>query len=83
MLDQTLLSGELEDLVDLEEAETFDVDGSALLIGLVVEVRVDGLDLVKLLELKSLHHHGGVRLIICIDSLHPKCCQHHSPCASP
>ena len=58
MLDQTLLSGELEDLVDLEEAEALDVDGSALLIGLVVEVRVDGLDLVKLLELKSLHQWG-------------------------
>ncbi len=60
MLDQTLLCGQLEDLVNLEEAEALDVDGSALLIGLVVEVRVDGLDLVELLELKVLHNHGGL-----------------------
>lgn len=60
MLDQTLLCGQLEDLVDLEEAKALDVDGSALLIGLVIEVRVDGLDLVELLELKVLHHHGGL-----------------------
>ena len=60
MLYQTLLGGKLEDLVDLEETKALNVDGSALLIGLVVEVRVDGLDLVELLELKSLHMTVGL-----------------------
>ena len=60
MLYQTLLGGKLEDLVDLEETKALNVDGSALLIGLVVEVRVDGLDLVELLELKVLHMTVGL-----------------------
>jgi hypothetical protein len=60
VLYQTLLGGKLEDLVDLEETKALNVDGSALLIGLVVEVRVDGLDLVELLELKVLHMTVGL-----------------------
>jgi hypothetical protein len=60
VLYQTLLGGKLEDLVDLKETKALNVDGSALLIGLVVEVRVDGLDLVELLKLKVLHMTVGL-----------------------
>jgi hypothetical protein len=60
VLYQTLFGGKLEDLVDLKETKALNVDGSTLLIGLVVEVRVDGLDLVELLELKSLHMTVGL-----------------------
>ena len=56
MLYQTLLSCQLEDLIDLEETKTLNINGSALLIGLVVVVRVDSLDLVELLKHESLQH---------------------------
>lgn len=59
MLYQTLLGGELEDLVNLEEAKALDIDGSALLVCLMVEMRVDSLDRVELLKLKVLYHHVG------------------------
>lgn len=54
MLDQALLSGDLEDLVNLELAESLDVDGATLLVGFVVEVRVYSLYLVILLKVEHL-----------------------------
>ena len=55
MLNQAFLSGNLENLIDLQVSEALNIDGSAFLIGLVVEVRVDLLDLIVLLKLEDLH----------------------------
>ena len=54
MLNKSLLGGDLEDIVDLELPKALDVDGTTLLIGLVIEVRVNSLDLVVLLEVEDL-----------------------------
>lgn len=54
MLDQALLSGDLEDLVNLELTEALDVDGATLLVSFVVEVRVYSLYLVILLKVEHL-----------------------------
>lgn len=54
MLDEALLSSDLEDLIDLEEAETLDINGAALLVSFVIVVRVDGLNLFILLEVVGL-----------------------------
>ena len=55
MLNQSLLSRQLEDLINLELAESFNVNWSPLLVGLVVEVRVNCLDLVIPLKLEDLY----------------------------
>lgn len=54
VLNQALLGGDLENLIDLEETEALDVDGTALLVGFVIEVRIDGLNLFVLLEIECL-----------------------------
>ncbi len=54
MLDKSLLGGDLEYIVDLELPKALDVDGAALLIGLVVEVRINSLDLIVLLKIEDL-----------------------------
>ena len=61
MLNEAFLCGDLEDVVDLEEPEALDVDGSALLVSAVIEVRVHSLNLVELLEVKRLHM-GNLRV---------------------
>ena len=59
VLDEALLGGQLEDLVNLEVPEALDVDGTPLLIDLMVEVRVHGLHLVILFEDESLQAAAG------------------------
>lgn len=44
-LELTLLSGDLVESVDVELAELLDVDRAALLVGLVVELGVEVVDL--------------------------------------
>ena len=54
MLNQALLSGDLEDLINFEVAEALDVDWATLLVGFVVEVRVYSLDLIVLFKVEHL-----------------------------
>lgn len=54
MSHEAVLGGDLEHIVDLEETQALDVDGATLLVGAVVEVGVDRLDLVILLEVEAL-----------------------------
>jgi hypothetical protein len=54
---KTVFCGNLEDLVDLEETQTLDVDGATLLVRAVVVVRVDSLNLIVLLEVEDLQRH--------------------------
>lgn len=46
VFDKALLGGQLEDLVDLHQAQALDVDGPPLLVCLVVEMRVHCLQMV-------------------------------------
>ena len=54
MLDQSLLGGDLEDLVDLQVAESLDIDGTPFLVCSVIEVRVNSLNLIVFLEVEGL-----------------------------
>ncbi len=54
---KTVFGGNLEHLVNLEETQTLDVDGATLLVGAVVVVRVDSLNLIVLLEVEDLQRH--------------------------
>jgi len=51
MLDHTFFSRELPELVDLKHAHSFDVDGPAKLVNLVVPMGVNLLHLISLLEI--------------------------------
>ena len=41
MLNQTLLIGDLEQVIDFQVTQAFNVDGTTLLVGFVIEVRVN------------------------------------------
>ena len=59
MLDQALFSCQFEKLIDLEQTETLNVDGTTLFVCLVIVVRVDGLDLIEFFKCKILHDGIG------------------------
>ncbi len=54
MLDQALLGSLLEHLVDLQLTESLDVDGTTLLVCLVIVVRVNSLNTFILAEFEVL-----------------------------
>jgi hypothetical protein len=54
VLNETLLCGGLEDFIDLQLSESFDVNGTTLLVSLVIVMRVHSLNCFKLAEVEVL-----------------------------
>ena len=55
MLNQAFFGCQLEYIINLEEPEALNVDGTTFLISLVVEMGVHSLDLIILLKVEDLY----------------------------